>query len=161
MARDAEVTQGSPRGSRLGEMAHATLRGAIGATAMTGIRTFTVESGLVEQSPPQAIANQRKTHKLLKRVPRKRRLAVIELAHWTYGAAGGTMFGMLPESLRRRLWAGPVYGMLIWFSFEFGIAPLLGLQHAKNLRVGDRLAIASDHLLYGIVLSEMRHRPQT
>jgi hypothetical protein len=159
MERNAGVDQESPRASLLGEMAHATLRGAIGATAMTGIRTFTVESGLVEQSPPQAIANQRRAHKLLKRIPRERRVAAIELVHWGYGAVGGTIFGMLPESVRGRLWAGPLYGMLIWVGFEFGIAPLLGLQHAKNLRVGDRLAIASDHLLYGVVLSEMRHRP--
>ena len=160
MEGNAKVTDDSPRTSLLGEMAHGTLRGAIGATAMTGIRTFTVESGLVEQSPPQAIANQRRAHKLLKRIPRKRRVAAIELFHWGYGAAGGTIFGMLPESVRGRLWVGPLYGTLIWLGFEFGLAPLLGLQHAKNLRVGDRIAIASDHLLYGVVLSEMRQRPQ-
>lgn len=161
MEGNAEMQQESPRASLLGEMAHATLRGAIGATAMTGIRTFTVESGLVEQSPPQAIANQRRVHNLLKRVPRKRRVAAIELFHWGYGAAGGTVFGMLPESVRGRLWAGPLYGMLIWFGFELGVAPLLGLKHTKELRVRDRIAVASDHLLYGVVLSEIRHSRQS
>lgn len=128
---------------------------------MTGLRTFTVQAGLVEQAPPQAIANQRKARKLLKRIPRKRRVAVIELTHWTYGAAGGTVFGMLPESVRSRLWAGPVYGVLVWLGFELGVAPLLGLAHAKELRLVDRVALASDHVLYGVVLSGMRHRPQT
>ncbi len=157
----AEPRPGSREGTLLGEMAHATLRGAIGATAMTGLRTFTVQSGLVEQSPPQVIANQRKPHKLLRRVPRKRRVAMIELTHWGFGAVGGTLFGLLPESVRRRLWAGPVYGVLVWLGFELGVAPLLGLTHAKKLRLVDRIALASDHLLYGVVLSEMRHRPQT
>lgn len=161
MEANAQLNRESTGGTRLGEMAHATLRGAIGATAMTGVRAFTIESGLVEQSPPQAIANQRKARKLLKRIPRKRRVAVIELTHWAYGAAGGTVFGMLPESVRRRLWAGPAYGVLVWVGFELGVAPLLGLTHAKELRVADRIALAADHLLYGLILSEMRHRPQT
>lgn len=148
------------RGTR-GAMVHATVLGAIGATAMSGIRTFTVASGLVEQSPPQAIANQEKVLKLLKGISRERRVAVIELGHWAYGAVGGTMFGMLPESVRRRLWAGPVYGALVWFGFEFGVAPLLGLTYAKEQQLVERIAVASDHLLYGVVLSQMRHRPET
>ncbi len=73
---------------------------------------------------------------------------MIELLHWAYGAAGGTMFEVLPESVRRRLCAGPVYGVLVWLGFELGVAPLLGLTHAKELRLVDRIALASDHLLY-------------
>jgi len=177
MEVNVELNQGWTGGTRLGEMVHATLRGAVGAAAMTGLRTFTLESGLLKQSPPQAIANQRKTHRLLKRIPRKRRVAVIEFAHWAYGAVGGTMFGALPESFQRRLWAGPVYGILVWLGFELGVAPLLGLKHAKELRLVGRIALATDHVLYGVVLSEMRvrhamrdsvggraharHRPQT
>jgi hypothetical protein len=141
------------------EIAHAALRGAIAAMAMTGMRTLTLELGLVAQEPPQAIARQR-AKGLLRKVPRKRRRAAVELAHWTYGAAGGAAFGALPAGLRRRAWAGPAYGLLVWVGFEAGLAPLLGLKQAKTPRPVERVAVAADHLLYGLVLSEIRARPQ-
>ena len=92
--------------------------------------------------------------------PRKKRRAAIELFHWGYGAGGGAAFALLPEELRRRRWAGPVYGLAIWLGFELGIAPALGLTQAEKLRPVDRAGLAADHLLYGLVLSEMRERPQ-
>lgn len=127
--------------------------------AMTGMRVFTRDLGIVKQTPPEAIAKQR-AHGLLRRVPRKRRRATVELAHWGYGGVGGAMFGLLPDSLRRRAWAGPAYGLLTWLGFEFALAPILGLKQAKRLRPVERAALAVDHLLYGLVLSEGRRRPQ-
>jgi hypothetical protein len=127
--------------------------------AMTGMRAFTVSAGIVEQPPPQAILKQ-KAHGLVRMVPRKSRRAAIELFHWGYGAGGGATFALMPEELRRRRWAGPVYGLVIWLGFELGIAPVLGLSQAKKPRPVDRAGLAADHLLYGLVLSEMRERPQ-
>jgi len=141
----------------LGEILHCSLRGAIAAAAMTGMRALTVNLGLVEQPPPRAIAGQ---SALFRMVPRKKRRAALELMHWAYGAQGGAMFAVLPEGFRRRAWAGPVYGLVLWLGFELVIAPALGLKHAKKLRPVESLAIAADHLLYGFVLSEMRRRPQ-
>ncbi len=142
------------------EVAHAALRGAIGAMAMTGVRTLTVEIGLVGQTPPQAITRQR-ARGLMRRIPRRRRPAAVELMHWSYGAVGGAAFGALPAGLRRQPWAGPVYGFVTWLGFEAGIAPLLGLNQATTKeRPAERLALVADHLLYGLVLSEMRRRPQ-
>jgi hypothetical protein len=141
------------------EVAHAGLRGAIAAMAMTGMRAFTVDLGIVEQTPPEAVVKQ-KARGLIRRVPRKRRRATIELVHWGYGAGGGAAFRLLPDAVRRRAWAGPVYGLLVWLGFELGIAPLLGLTQAKRLRAIERTALAVDHLLYGLVLSEIRRRPQ-
>lgn len=127
--------------------------------AMTGMRALTVNLGLVKQPPPQAIFKQR--GKLLYRlVPRKKRRAAMELAHWSYGAAGGAVFAALPEDLRRRDWAGPVYGLAVWLGFEAGVAPALGLEQAQKPRPVERLALAGDHLLYGLVLSETRRRPR-
>lgn len=37
-----------------------------------------------------------------------------------------------------------------------GIAPVLGLSQAKRVRLVDRLALAADHVLYGLVLSGPR-----
>jgi hypothetical protein len=142
-----------------GEIAHASLRGAIAAAAMTGMRAFTVDVGLVDQTPPQAIAKQR-AKGLLRRVPRGRRRAAIEVAHWTYGAVGGAAYAMLPQQIRRRPWSGPAYGLLVWVGFELCLAPVLGLKQAKKQRPVERAALAADHLLYGLVLSEVRARPQ-
>jgi hypothetical protein len=138
---------------------HAGLRGAIAAMAMTGMRAFTVDLGIVEQSPPEAIFKQR-ARGLIRRVPRNRRRSAIELAHWGYGVAGGAAFGMLPESVRRRSWSGPIYGLVVWLGFEVGIAPALGLTQARKLRLAERAALAADHLLYGLVLSETRRMPR-
>jgi hypothetical protein len=127
--------------------------------AMTGMRIVTVDLGIVGETPPRAILTQR-AGGLLKRVPRRRRRTAIELAHWAYGSMGGVLFAMLPGRIRLRAWAGPVYGLALWASFEAGIAPALGLAQARRPRPLERMALAADHLLYGFVLSELRRRPR-
>jgi hypothetical protein len=130
--------------------------------AMTGMRVMTTELGLVEQTPPQAISRQRARgmRALLRRAPRRQRRGIVEAAHWAFGAGGGAAFGALPSGVRRRPWAGPIYGLGVWLGFELGIAPVLGLSQAKRVRPVDRLALAADHLLYGLVLSEGRRTGQ-
>jgi hypothetical protein len=146
-------------GASGGEVAHAGLRGAIAAMAMTGMRNFTVRVGIVKETPPDAILRRRASG-LLKQVPEDRRRATIELAHWAYGAGGGVAFGLLPDALRLRAWAGPLYGLVVWLGFELGIAPALGLPQAEKPRPVERAGLAADHLLYGLVLSETRARPR-
>ena len=140
-------------------VAHAALRGGVAAMAMTGMRVLTTELGLVEEPPPQAIFRQR-ARGLLRLVPRQRRRAAIELAHWGYGAGGGAAFALLPRGVRDQPWAGPAYGLAVWVGFEAVLAPLLGLEQAKQPRPVERAALAADHLLYGFVLSEFRRRPR-
>lgn len=141
------------------ELAPAALRGVIGAMAMTGMRTFTVDLGIVKQTPPQAIVRQRASG-IIRRVPRKRRRAVIEVMHWAYGGVGGAMFGALPLGLRRHAWSGPAYGLLAWLGFEAGVAPVLGLSQARKLRTVERGALLVDHVMYGVVLAQGRRRAQ-
>ena len=141
------------------EILHAAGRGAVAAMAMTGMRALTVNLGIVEQTPPQAIFKQ-KARGLMALVPRGQRRAAIELFHWVYGAGGGAAFALLPDGVRRQPWAGPLYGLAIWFGFEIGIAPVLGLSQAKEVRPVDRAGLAADHVLYGLVLSEGRAQPQ-
>jgi hypothetical protein len=126
--------------------------------AMTGMRVLTTELGFVQQTPPQAVGRQRARglRALLRRAPRKQRRGLVEAAHWAFGAGGGAAFGALPGAVRRRPWAGPVYGLAVWVGFEMGIAPALGLRQAKRVRLVDRLGLAADHLLYGLVLSGTR-----
>jgi len=145
-------------GSRVGDVLSGAACGTVGAMAMTGMRVITTELGLVEQTPPQALARQRSrgVRALLRRAPRKQRRGLIEAAHWAFGAGGGAAFGALPRPMRRQSWAGPAYGLVVWLGFELGIAPALGLSQAKRARPVDRLALAADHLLYGLVLSATR-----
>jgi len=157
-AQAAAETQGLEGGFHLGDVLHGAARGTIGAMAMTGMRVMTRELGLLEQTPPHAISRQRARglRAVLRRAPRRQRTGLVEAAHWAFGAGGGAAFGALPRALRRRRWAGPIYGLVVWLGFELGIAPALGLSQAKRVRPVDRLALAADHLLYGVVLSEPR-----
>ncbi|MDQ3644563.1 MAG: DUF1440 domain-containing protein [Actinomycetota bacterium] len=138
-------------------VAYAAVRGVIAAMAMTGMRSLTVGVGLVRETPPRAIVRQ--TSKgLFRVVPEGKRRAAVELMHWGYGAAGGASFAVLPEQVRMKRWAGPVYGLILWLGFEMVQAPVLGLDQAKKARPVERVALAMDHLLYGLVVSEFRSR---
>jgi hypothetical protein len=141
------------------DLARGALRGAVAAMAMTGLRTLTVNAGIVEQPPPQAIVRQRLPGMRGPRVRgRGRRRALEELLHWSYGAGGGAVFAALPAAIRGRAWSGPAYGLLFWLGFEAGIAPLLGLKQAGQRRPAERAALAVDHLLYGLVVAAPRRR---
>lgn len=143
-----------------GRALHSAARGAVAAMAMTGMRTWSVHAGLLEQTPPQALANQRRVHGWLRMIPRRRRRAVIEVLHWGYGAGGGAAFGLLPEAARRSAWSGPAYGVVLWLAFEFGLAPALRLKQAGQVRPLERAVLAADHVLYGLILSEGHRRPR-
>jgi hypothetical protein len=150
----ADSLPNSPPPAR--DLAHGALRGAVAAMAMTGMRTFTVNVGIVGQAPPQAIVRQRIPGMGRSLRGRPRRRVLEEVFHWTYGAAGGAAFAALPPQLRAHRWAGPAYGLAIWLSFEAGIAPLLQLKQAGESRPAERAALAIDHLLYGLILTEGR-----
>jgi hypothetical protein len=125
-------------------------RGAIGAMAMSGLRQFTTALGMVKKVPPEAVL-ERTAPEVLRRLPVKRRPAVVELVHWGYGAFGGLLFGLLPGAVRRHSWAGPAYGTAFWAVFETVIAPALGLPR-RSKTTPERLALLADHVLYGIVV---------
>ena len=146
-------------GPEVGEVAHGVLRGVIAAMAMTGLRAFTISVGWVDEPPPKAILRQ-KSKGRFRMAPKKKRRAIQELMHWAYGATGGAVFAALPDPIKKRAWFGPIYGVLLWASFEFVQAPLMDLKQAKRVRLLERPALILDHLLYGLVLSETRRRPR-
>jgi hypothetical protein len=141
-------------------MLQAGVWGAVAAMAMSGMRTLTNELGLVGETPPEAMAREGASG-LLRQIPPAKRGAVVELSHWGFGAVGGVFFGVLPRWLRRRNWAGPAYGLLVWLGFEAGLAPALGLSKAKATRPVERAAFAADHVLYGLVLAVGLERRNT
>ena len=142
------------------ELAHGALRGAVGAMAMTGMRRFAVEVGMLQRPPPQQIVREAAPG-LRRTAPAGRERAVEEVVHWAYGAGGGVAFAALPDVARRLPWAGPAYGITLWLGFELVLAPLLGLSHHRRHGVVARVALMVDHALYGLVLSELRERPRT
>ncbi len=127
------------------------LRGLVAAMAMTGTRTVTAAMGAEETSPPEAIVDKHAPERV-RRLPQRQKQAITEIVHWTYGASGGAMFGMLPDRVRSHLLSGPVYGLAIWLAFELVIAPALGVQTTQRHKALWRAALALDHLLYGIVV---------
>lgn len=139
-------------------LAAGLVRGAVAAMTMTALRQVTTGLGLVEQTPPDAILKQR-AFGVVVRSPRlafflaRRQVALVELAHWGYGAAGGAAFTRLPRSVLGHKLAGAGYGVATWIAFEISVAPVLGLDQAKRIRAIERLTFAVDHLLYGLVLA--------
>jgi hypothetical protein len=141
------------------EALHAAFRGLVGAMAMTGLRMFAAHAGLIREDPPSRLAHKAGGG-LLEAVPRKRRRMVVELVHWSMGATFGAIFGLLPDSWRRRRWSGPAYGILVWLGFDAGVAPLLGLRAQEWPLARERGIFLTDHVLFGLVLNEMRSRPR-
>ena len=113
------------------------IRGAVAAMAMTGMRAVTKDLGLVRATPPEET------------FPVRRR-ALVEVGHWAFGATAGAAYAALPERARRPRWSGPAYGLAIWAGFQ-AVAPLTPRPEAERT-VTERLAIAADHVLYGLIL---------
>ncbi len=140
-------------------MIHAAFRGIVAAMAMTGVRTFAQHLGVIREDPPARVA-RKQAKGLLRSVPRKRRGAVVELVHWAIGGVFGTVFGLLPERVRLKPWAGALYGFVVWLGFDTVAAPALGLKQRRWPHGAERTVFIVDHLLFGLVLSELRSRPR-
>ena len=111
---------------------------------MSVMRAVTTRLGLVARTPPDAIALER-APRLVGRLPGWTRRPAIELGHLGYGGVAGAAYASLPDTLRARL--------ATWLLYEAFVAPALGLSHARRRRRIERLALAADHVLYGLVLS--------
>ena len=129
------------------------VRGAVGAMAMSGMRQLAVGAGAIERTPPEAILREG-VPALLRSVPEHRRVAAIELMHWGYGAVAGSVYALVPAKVRRHRISGPIYGVFVWGTFEFGLAPLLGLAHAQRSRPWERTVLFLDHAFFGFVVGE-------
>jgi hypothetical protein len=133
------------------------MRGVIGALAMTGMRQFAADVGLIEKTPPEEMAEN--AEGMMAKVPQDKRKAAVLGIHCAVGAAGGVSYGILPDPVRQKAWSGPLWGLAIWVGYEAGVAQLLNLKHAYDFPARERAAIIADHLLYGYVLSQTQRRP--
>lgn len=137
------------------DVTRAAWRGAVAAMAMSGMRRLTVSLGLVERPPPEEIAEEG-VPGLFSKIPVEYREPAVELAHWSYGTGMGVTYGMLPRAVRSRPWFGIAFGLGSWAFFERVVAPMLRLRRPEQRKTSERVAIALDHVLYGVVVS---HRP--
>ena len=122
-------------------------RGVVAAIAMSLTRAVTTRLGLLREAPPEAIARQTPAPRWAESRP------ATELAHYGYGAAAGAAFGALPGHLRHARFAGPAYGVATWMFFEAVLAPALGLRQARERRLIERLVLAGDHVMYGLIVA--------
>lgn len=127
-------------------------RGAVGAMAMTGIREFAAGLGVVDETPPEALATHTAGH-LLERVPKEHRQTAVEGLHWTVGTTSGAVYGVFPGTLRTRRWFGVAYGLAIGLGFEVVLGPALGLRRWQETRTAERIALGIDHVVYGLILA--------
>ena len=120
--------------------------------AMTAVRSVTTRVGLVELTPPERLAEEGLPH-LFHRLPPERRDVVVELAHWAFGGAAAAAYGLFPDRLREDRLVGVPYALGIWTGYEAIVAPLLAGRRTRPRPPRERLALAADHVLYGIVVS--------
>ena len=140
------------------EIANGAMRGVVGALAMTGMRQFAAELGLIGKTPPEEMAE--KARGMTVDIPFDNGRAAVLTLHCAVGALGGIGFGMLPDGIRQRGWGGPAWGIAIWLGYELAVEPLLGLGPVKREKPAEHAAIIADHLVYGYVLSETRGQPR-
>jgi hypothetical protein len=134
------------------------VRGVVGSLAMTGMRQFAADLGLIEKTPPEELADK-PADGVIAKVPQDKRKAAVLGIHCAVGAAGGVTYGVLPDFVRQKAWSGPFWGLAIWAVYEGGVAQVLGLKHAYDFPARERATIVADHLLYGYVLAQTQKRP--
>ena len=131
-------------------------RGAIGAMAMTGLRTVTANLGLLEQTPSEAIVEQQGPA-WVRRLDAGSRSALTELVHWSFGALFGGLYPRLPRRLRSSRWAGPMYGLAVQ---AVDVLPLDALhdlgQAPKRADIGVGVVEGVDGTLEADVVVEQR-----
>ena len=134
------------------------LRGIVGAMAMTGLRVFALHAGLIREDPPSRLT-RKKAHGLLKRAAQ--------------AAAGGRRARALGDGrrVRHRLrrccpsGSGASAGRARCTASSSGwastpcVAPALGLTERNWPKGRERAVFVADHVLFGLVLSELRRAP--
>lgn len=114
---------------------------------MTGLRVVSKQLGLLGYSPPEAVLARIDDSPAHTQDP-----VVVQLAHWTYGAAAGAAFAALPRTWQEHQLAPAGYGLAAWLAFRAGIAPLLHLHDPA--RAHHQPALVLDHLLFGYVVAD-------
>ena len=77
-----------------------------------------------------------------KHLDETQRTGLTFLAHFSYGAAVGGLFGLIaPRDVARSIPAGIAYGLLVWAGSYLGLLPALGLHRPATREPQDRNAL--------------------
>ncbi len=111
-----------------------------------------------ETLPPRIIT-ARLTAKLGLRehVDHQEQIALTLVSHFAYGAAAGSVYGLLERKVHvRSILKGTVYGLLVWTTSYLGILPALGLlRPATEQRAARNIVMISAHVVWGAVLGSL------
>ncbi|MEV4073250.1 DUF6789 family protein [Nonomuraea fuscirosea] len=140
------------------------LKGAVGGlaatAAMSGVMLAGSRLGLMPDQPPKRIARA-----LLpghRHRPKPGEGVAGALAHFGFGIAAGSLYGLLARGRRTPAVAGVGYALAIWASSYQGWIPRLDiLPPASTDRPGRQAVMVAGHVVYGtvLVLSLNRQNP--
>ncbi len=137
------------------------LTGAVSGLAATAAMSLAMwgakRVGLLGEPPPRKLTRQLLSP-LGAAAPRGKGLdAAALVAHFSYGAAVGGLFGLVPGSPGRA--RGLLYGLGVWSANYAGILPGLGLMPpARRDRPGRPTSMIASHLVYGAALATIQRR---
>lgn len=140
---------GANVGARVGDVLSGAAWGTVGAKAMTGMRVITTELGLVRSAGSERAGSARYWG--------ERRVSSVAGSSWRLTGPSAQLARRHSVRCQARceavVGAGPVYGLRGGVGFELGIAPVRASVRPSVSGPVDRLALAADHLLFGLLLS--------
>ncbi|QYC42314.1 hypothetical protein Nocox_23555 [Nonomuraea coxensis DSM 45129] len=132
------------------------MKGALGGTAATATMSVVMLAGsrlgLMPDQPPKRIARAMlpgHRHR-----PKPGEGVAGALAHLGFGAAAGSLYGLLTRGRHTPAPLGAGYALAIWLSSYQGWVPRLGiLPPAVRDRRGRQAVMVAGHLVYGTTLA--------
>lgn len=138
------------------------LAGAVAGFAATGPMTLLMESlfpALPKEDryplPPQRITRRvLNTLDVSKKLSRTEEREVSYLAHFGYGAAAGSLFGLVEKKLPGDpIWKGVAYGLGVWSASYLGFLPKTGMHPSAVQEPASRNALMiAAHVVWGAAL---------
>jgi hypothetical protein len=137
--------------------------GAVATAAMSAVMLIGQRLGWMDEHPPQTLTEEalRRADALEERS--KETVDVLAVAsHFTFGAAGGALFGLLSRHgalSGPRLLMGIAFGLGVWAASYRGWIPALDMlpPEQRRGRAGTTVMIAA-HAVYGSTLGALAER---
>ncbi|GAA0389571.1 hypothetical protein GCM10009530_45860 [Microbispora corallina] len=131
------------------------VNGAVGGALATAVYSAVLmageKAGLLEERPPRRFVRSM--------LPGRRGAGPAEsvlatIAHYAFGAACGSAFGLLSAGQRVPLPMGAAYGLAVWYLGYQGMAPSVGaFPPATEDRAGRQATLLAGHLVWGVSLA--------
>lgn len=131
--------------------------GAVATAAMSGVMLAGSRMGLMPDQPPKRIARALMpghSHR-----PKQGEGVAGALAHFGFGTAAGSLYGLLARGHRTPSIAGVGYALAIWAASYQGWVPVLGILPAATRDLPGRPAVMiCGHVVYGTILTKAMNR---